>query len=145
MSNTGRLEKLLDIFESLDPNKKGYDRVVYQDIDIISLNDKDVVPELKTRSEKRLEMDQKPVSKIKPDTKKVIVESRNAEIGYCIRTGEEIAFNPQRPFCYKAYKSWAKFENYDFPEKYCHKTGKPSNGETSMANPELKNDWVIEA
>ena len=53
---------------------------------------------------------------------------------YSIRIDEEIAFNPKRPFCYKAYKSWAKFENYDFPEKYCHKTGEASNGKTSMAH-----------
>ncbi|REE25021.1 hypothetical protein DFQ09_103328 [Winogradskyella pacifica] len=65
---------------------------------------------------------------IKKDTKK----------GFCIRTGEEIAFNPERPFCYKAYKSWAAFENYEFPEKYCHKTGEASNGKTSMANPILQ-------
>jgi hypothetical protein len=132
-----RSEVLLDLFEAFDPSKKNYERVVYQDIDVISLNDKDVVPVLKTRSEKRLELDQKPVSNVKPGIKKVIVDSRNAEIGYCIRTGEEISFNPERPFCYKAYKSWAKFENYDFPEKYCHKTGRKSNGETSMANPIL--------
>lgn len=59
------------------------------------------------------------------------------EIGYCIRTGEEIPFNPERPFCYNAYKSWVQFENYEYPENYCHKTGKPSNGKTSMANPIL--------
>tara|TARA_R110000744_G_scaffold290016_1_gene400811 strand:- start:2708 stop:3619 length:912 start_codon:yes stop_codon:yes gene_type:complete len=133
-----RSEVLVDIFESFDPNKKGYERVVYQDIEEISLHDKEVVPVLKTRSEKRLEMDRKPVSKKEPFIKKKKVESRDPDTGYCIRTGEEISFNPQRPFCYKAYKSWAKFENYDFPEKYCHKTGKPSNGETSMASPILQ-------
>ncbi|MDO7135956.1 phospholipase D family protein [Algibacter lectus] len=132
-----RSEVLLDLFETFDPNKKGYERVVYQDIDVMSLDDKEVVPVLKTRSEKRLEKDQNPVIEIKPKTEKVIVESKKSDIGYCIRTGEEIPFNPERPFCYKAYKSWAKFENHDFPEKYCHKTGKASKGGTSMANPIL--------
>lgn len=60
------------------------------------------------------------------------------EKGYCIRTGVEIDFNPARPFCYNAYKSWVQFENYDYPENYCHKTGQPSNGRTSMANPVLE-------
>ncbi|WP_178989026.1 phospholipase D family protein [Winogradskyella schleiferi] len=123
-----RSEVLLDIFESFDPNKDGYERVVYQDIDVVSLDDKEVIPELKTRSEKRLEQNQKPEVPKKKETKKENIVSKYKEKGYCIRTGEEIAFNPERPFCYKAYKSWVKFENYEFPEKYCHKTGEPSNG-----------------
>ena len=59
--------------------------------------------------------------------------------GYCIRTREEINFNPERPLSYYAYLTWRQFENYDYPENYCHKTGKPSNGKTSMANPILEN------
>jgi hypothetical protein len=133
-----RSEVLLDLFESFDPSKKGYERIVYQDIDVISLDDKEVVPVLKTRSEKRLEKDQIPVSKNKDKAKKKNIEVKNPDKGYCIRTGEEITFNPERPFSYKAFKSWAKFENYEFPEKYCHKTGKASNGKTSMANPILE-------
>jgi hypothetical protein len=133
-----RSEVLLDIFDSFDPSKKDYERIFYQDIDLVSLDDKEVIPVLKSRSEKRLEKDQKPVSKKEPFIKKKKVESRDPETGYCIRTGEEIDFNPERPFSYKAYKSWAHFENYDFPENYCHKTGRKSNGETSMANPVLE-------
>lgn len=60
------------------------------------------------------------------------------EIGYCIRTGEEIPYNPERPLSYNAFKSWAQFENYDYPENFCHKTGKRSNGKTSMSYPELE-------
>lgn len=58
--------------------------------------------------------------------------------GYCIRTGEPIPFNPERPFSYSAYKSWASFGNDDYPERYCHKTGEPSLGRTSMRHPILK-------
>ncbi|QXP78308.1 MULTISPECIES: phospholipase D family protein [Winogradskyella] len=133
-----RSEVLLDIFESFDPSEKGYKRIVYQDVDVISLEDKEVVPVLKSRSEERLQKTEKPFVKNKKETRKEKVESQVPEKGYCIRTGEEIAFNPKRPFCYKAYKSWAKFENYDFPEKYCHKTGEASNGKTSMAHPILE-------
>ena len=57
--------------------------------------------------------------------------------GYCIRTGVEIPFNPERPFCYDAYNTWSQFSNYDYPEKYCHKTGRLSNGKTSFRNPIL--------
>lgn len=59
------------------------------------------------------------------------------QTGYCIRTGQVIPFDIRRPMSYDAYQTWAQFENYNFPEKYCHKTGKPSNGKTSMKNPIL--------
>lgn len=132
-----RSEVLLDLFESFDPHKYGYERIVYKDIDVISLDDKETVPVLKTRSEKRLEKELNTVAEAEPEIENEHVAFDTPEIGYCIRTGEEIPFNPERPLCYRAFKSWAKFENYDFPEKYCHKTGKPSNGKTSMANPIL--------
>jgi hypothetical protein len=59
------------------------------------------------------------------------------EIGYCIRTGEEIPFNLDKPMNYKSYQTWAQFKDYDYPEHFCHKTGKPSNGQTSMRKPVL--------
>lgn len=57
--------------------------------------------------------------------------------GFCIRTGEKIAYNLKKPFTNKAYKVWASFGNENYPENYCHKTGKPSNGKTSMRKPIL--------
>ena len=57
--------------------------------------------------------------------------------GYCIRTGVEIPYDPQRPYCDSAYKSWAAYRNPNYKEKFCHKTGNPSNGRTSMRNPIL--------
>nr|WP_315184433.1 phospholipase D family protein [uncultured Flavobacterium sp.] len=63
--------------------------------------------------------------------------NQNEEYGYCIRTGIKIPFDPQRPFCLEAYRSWATFENWNYRENYCHKTGRESNGRTSMAKPVL--------
>ncbi len=63
--------------------------------------------------------------------------NQQEENGYCIRTGVKIPFNPQRPFCLEAYHSWATFENWNYRENYCHKTGEQSNGRTSMAEPIL--------
>ncbi|MTE27548.1 phospholipase D family protein [Winogradskyella ouciana] len=75
------------------------------------------------------------VSRIVPKEKK----------GFCIRTGEEIPYNPDKPMSYDSYMTWVQYENYNFPENYCHKTGKPSYGKTSMANPILtdqkRNVW----
>ncbi len=57
--------------------------------------------------------------------------------GFCIRTGEKIKFNPKQPMIREAWKKWNEYKNTDFGEKYCHKTGKPSYGKTSMRNPIL--------
>ena len=57
--------------------------------------------------------------------------------GFCIRTGEKIPFNPKQPMTKEAWKKWNEYKNMDFGEKYCHKTGKLSNGKSSMRNPIL--------
>lgn len=57
--------------------------------------------------------------------------------GFCIRTGRKIKFNPKQPMSREAWKIWNEYGNVDFPEKFCHKTGKPSNGKTSMRKPIL--------
>lgn len=61
--------------------------------------------------------------------------------GYCIRTGAEIPFNVEKPLSYEAFKSWSKFGDADYAEKYCHFSGEPSNGETSVSKPILKKNW----
>ena len=62
-------------------------------------------------------------------------------MGYCIRTGEEIPFNRDEPMSPKAFKSWVRFEDEEYPEKYCHFSGEPSDGQTCMAKPILKKNW----
>ncbi|WNJ17160.1 hypothetical protein [Pontibacter sp. G13] len=49
----------------------------------------------------------------------------------------EVSLTKIFPALLEAWKTWAQFGNYDFPEKYCHKTGKESYGKTSMAKPIL--------
>ncbi len=58
--------------------------------------------------------------------------------GYCIRTGAQIPFNVNRPYSAEAYKSWAQWNNPDYKENYCHKTGRASAGKTSMRKPVLE-------
>ncbi|MFS4484161.1 hypothetical protein ACKGJY_14175 [Hyunsoonleella sp. 2307UL5-6] len=67
----------------------------------------------------------------------------NQKIGYCIRTGEEIPFNPEQPLSVPAWRIWKIYEDPYYPEKYCHKTGKLSDGRTSMARPILKDNLVL--
>lgn len=61
--------------------------------------------------------------------------------GYCIRTGVEIPFNVEKPLSLEAYKIWSEYEDPDYPEKFCHFSGEPSNGETCFSKPILKKNW----
>lgn len=58
--------------------------------------------------------------------------------GFCIRTGTTIPFNPKQPLSRDAWQIWSQYGDVDFREKYCHKTGAPSYGKTSMRNPILE-------
>ncbi len=77
-------------------------------------------------------------SAIRPKLPKLPIEKPQ---GYCIRSGVAIRFNPKQPLSQDAYKSWAKFSNPDYPEKYCHFSGEASNGETCVAKPILYKNW----
>lgn len=77
----------------------------------------------------------------KLETKPSFNKPSGKQTGYCIRTGVEIPFNVERPLCYDAYKKWSEFGDPDYPEKFCHFSGEPSNGETSMNKPILKKNW----
>lgn len=72
-----------------------------------------------------------------PKTTYAKEEFKDPKYGFCIRTGEQIPFNPGQPLSKPAWRKWNEFGNPDFPEKFCHKTGKPSYGKTSMRNPIL--------
>lgn len=61
--------------------------------------------------------------------------------GYCIRTGVEIPFNLKKPLSTEAYKKWNEYGDPDYKEKFCHFSGEPSNGETSVNKPILKKNW----
>lgn len=63
------------------------------------------------------------------------------EIGYCIRSGVEIPFDVNNPMCKTAYAKWNQFRNKDFPEKFCHFSGEPSNGETTLNKPIMRKNW----
>lgn len=136
-----RSEVLLDLFSSFDPNKRGYNRIVYQDIDVASLDDNEVIPHLKTRSEKRQEEVKRKVKVVKSKPNNANTATNKKPKGYCIRTGVEIPFNPERPFCYNAFVTWNKYGDENFKEKYCHFSGEPSGGETCFAKPILRKNW----
>lgn len=77
------------------------------------------------------------------ETKEYKSNSKKSDFGhgYCIRTGEKIPLNHLKPFSASAYSVWAEYEDYGYPENYCHFTGEPSHGETCMSSPVLQKNW----
>ncbi|MSQ25614.1 MAG: hypothetical protein EXR49_04990 [Dehalococcoidia bacterium] len=59
--------------------------------------------------------------------------SKPSNHGACIRCGDPIDLNPEKPLCYDDYEKWAEYENPDYPERFCHSCGKPS--EVTFARP----------
>jgi hypothetical protein len=54
--------------------------------------------------------------------------------GHCIRCGDKIPFNPEAPYCHKHYKTWLRYKDPTYPERYCHKCGQEAI--TSRNNPQ---------
>jgi len=75
------------------------------------------------------------------ETKPAYTKSSDKQTGFCIRTGVEIPFNVEKPMSYYAFKSWSKYSDPDYAEKFCHFSGEPSNGDTSVSRPILKKNW----
>jgi len=117
------------------------DRHVYEDawkdIESILNNATDFAYVEAPKEVEKLKNDPTKQSSPKVETKK----SNDKQTGYCIRTGVEIPFNVDKPMSYDAYKSWSKFGDTEYPEKFCHFSGEPSNGETSVSKPILKKNW----
>lgn len=128
---------LLDRTEDLINNKK-LQNIYIQEFDSIIDFENELNNPLLTRRE--FEIERKKLN-IESNFKDENSNFQN-EYGYCIRTGEKIPFNPEKPFTYNAYLSWANYENVDFEEKYCHFSGEPSLGKTSMAKPILRKNWT---
>tara|TARA_R110002095_G_C4217942_1_gene236723 strand:- start:45 stop:938 length:894 start_codon:yes stop_codon:yes gene_type:complete len=69
--------------------------------------------------------------------KKKFYIKQQTDVGFCIRTGVEIPFNPEQPMTKSAWRTWNMFGDEYYPEQFCHKTGRKSDGKTCMANPVL--------
>ena len=53
--------------------------------------------------------------------------------GRCIRCEEPIPFDQDRPLCDDCFKSWKRYENWDYEEEFCHRCG--ADWDTSYAKP----------
>lgn len=56
--------------------------------------------------------------------------------GVCIRCGDTIDFDPNRPLCYDCYMEWNQYGNPDYPEHVCHRCGREDRfGNITFARP----------
>lgn len=75
------------------------------------------------------------------EPKQSISKTSDKLTGFCIRTGVPIPFDIEKPLSYEAYKKWNEYGDPDYAEKFCHFSGEPSDGETSVRQPILKKNW----
>lgn len=126
---------IFDISKDFFESPYDYDKKCYDDFNI----------ETETIIQKKFAV--KPQRNIVSKENTSYKTNRNDEIknlektGYCIRTGIKIPYNPEQPLSLESWKVWNLYRDEHFPENYCHKTGKKSDGRTSMANPILKKTW----
>lgn len=52
---------------------------------------------------------------------------------HCIRCNTGVKFNPEHPLCKRCYKSWSKYSDSTYEEKFCHVCGKENK--TSVEKP----------
>ena len=95
-------------------------------------------PKLDTSYRKEKTVDSK---RVEPLVQPINGNGSQIQTGFCIRTGIPIPFNVEKPMCYDAFKKWSEFGNPDYQERFCHFSGEPSNGETSVSRPILKKNW----
>ena len=53
--------------------------------------------------------------------------------GHCIRCGDDLDFNMDKPLCRDCYGMWKRYGDEDYPEKYCHACG--DSRKTTVAKP----------
>jgi len=89
----------------------------------------ELVPARKTKAE---------TAKKKPAARKKSAAPKTAK-GHCIRCGDDIPLNQERPLCDQHYRSWARYENPDYPEKVCHSCGK--DNDSTYVKPFCRTCW----
>jgi phosphatidylserine/phosphatidylglycerophosphate/cardiolipin synthase-like enzyme len=73
---------------------------------------------------KEVKQESKPAAKPKSGTKKPAPKKDSAATAHCVRCNTLIPFSMDRPLCDTHHKSWGRYKNPDYPEKYCHSCGK---------------------
>jgi len=136
-SQVNNREMGIFISKSIEADKEVYDDA-WKDIESILHNADDFSYVKAPKEEKVVAQNNVIVPKVANDSNK---QAKKVAHGYCIRTGVEIPFDIEKPLSADAFKSWSKYGDADYPEKYCHFSGEQSGGETSFSKPILKKNW----
>ena len=72
-------------------------------------------------------------SEAQPRAKKTRGTAGTPKNGFCIRCGDTVPANPDRPYCERCFKSWNRYKNETYGEKGCHTCGKEH--EATMSRP----------
>ena len=65
---------------------------------------------------------------------------QKTKMGYCIRCGQPIPYNPSYPLCNNCYSIWNQYGDENYPENYCHGCGNEFNN-ISYAYPQCHGCW----
>ena len=65
--------------------------------------------------------------------KKDIETTEEPGDGYCIRCRAALPTDPEHPYCQRCYRSWNRYKNETYEEKYCHTCGNAHV--TTLLNP----------
>jgi hypothetical protein len=133
-------EMIITSLNLLDTSEKNWE----MGIRISRKNDNNIF-ELAMNDVQTIYMDSSSTSKgsLKPKAKEIktkFIKTKSYD-GYCIRCGDEIKFNIDKPFCIDCFESWADWGNEDYPENFCHFSGDDSLGDTDYAHPILNRHW----
>jgi hypothetical protein len=110
-------------------------------IHVEKVTDPELYKDIYEEAQRLIRISDEIVISVEKATIKEKIPVSDKKTGFCIRTGIEIPFDVNKPMSYEAFKSWSKFGDPEYPEKYCHFSGEPSNGETSVSRPILKKHW----
>ena len=55
------------------------------------------------------------------------------KVGFCIRDKAAIPANPGKPYCERCYRSWNRYKDPEYEEKYCHICGE--GNDSTMVKP----------
>ncbi len=90
------------------------------------------------RSEATAKPEPQPVQRVAAVSEAAAKTEEEFQPGFCIRTGAALFFDPRNPMTPHAMAEWKKEGDREFPENYCHFSGEPSYGQTSINRPILQ-------
>jgi hypothetical protein len=100
-------------------------------IDLSDENDKSVYEEASKEIDYIDSTSQKFKFNINRSNEEIILSNKQKQLqknalvgGHCIRCDANISFNIEQPLCEKCYKSWSKYSDPLYEEKFCHVCGK---------------------